>query len=310
MMFCGLSLYAFASTASAVVNQITNNKFDTTLSGWTNRYGGTARWSSLDAGNNAASGSAQVVNDVIPGNGTIQLVLAQCIPAIPSSGYTFAAQALVPAGQPAGTQAYVYVHTYASGDCTGSPSDSRAQATVGPEAWEWLAGSMRTDATVHSVEVSIGVYKPAGVPAPATAHFDNLLLMQGDAGFALGPAMSGSWFNPTESGHGLMLDLVSSKLAWMCWFTFDLDGNRAWICGTGTIQGNTITFPDAFMVDGGKFGPLFNQAAVTGVPWGSIAIDFTGCGSGSMEWWTNVPQFESGSMPLARVAQLWGLSCP
>ena len=49
MMFCGLSLYAFASTASAVVNQITNNKFDTTISGWSNRVGGTARWSSLDS---------------------------------------------------------------------------------------------------------------------------------------------------------------------------------------------------------------------------------------------------------------------
>jgi hypothetical protein len=307
-MFCGLSLYALANTASAAVSQITNNKFDTTLAGWNSRSGGTARWSSLDAGKNAASGSAQVVNDISPG--TIQPVLSQCVPATPSSGYTFAAQAMVLAGQPVGTQAYVYVRTYASADCTGSTSDARLLGTAGPEAWEWLAGSLRTDASVRSIEASIGVYKPVSATTPAAAHFDNVLLMQGEPGFALGPSMSGSWFNPYESGHGLMLDLLSPKAAWMCWFTFDLDGNRAWICGTGTIEGNTIMFRDAFMVDGGKFGPLFNQAAVSGVPWGSIAIDFSGCGSGSMEWWTNLPQFESGSMPLARVAQLWGLSCP
>jgi hypothetical protein len=36
--------------------------------------------------------------------------------------------------------------------------------------------------------------------------------------------------------------LINPTFAWTCWFTFDLDGNRAWIRATGTIIGNTINF--------------------------------------------------------------------
>lgn len=132
---------------------------------------------------------------------------------------------------------------------------------------------------------------------------------QGAAVFAIGPSMSASWFNPAEGGHGIMIHLLNSEQAWMCWFAFDLDGNRAWICALGTINGDTLEFPNAFTVEGGNFPPLFNPAQIEEVPWGSITVTFTGCDTGMMEWSTDAPGFQSGSMPLARLTSLWGSEC-
>ncbi len=127
--------------------------------------------------------------------------------------------------------------------------------------------------------------------------------------FAVGPSMSASWFNPGQSGHGITLEFLNATSAWMCWFTFDLVGNRAWICGIGTVGGNTVSFTDAFVVNGGKFPPLFDPAAIAEVPWGSVTIAFTGCNSGTMSWTTSTPNFTSGSMPLSRLTSLWGNGC-
>ena len=133
--------------------------------------------------------------------------------------------------------------------------------------------------------------------------------LQAQSGFTIGPSMSASWYNPAESGHGIMLDLIDEELAWLCWFAFDLDGNPAWICAIGNIVGDMIVFEQAFTVEGGNFPPLFDAEQIVQVPWGSITIIFTGCDDGSMEWSTNAEGFQSGSMPLTRLTPLWGNEC-
>ena len=133
--------------------------------------------------------------------------------------------------------------------------------------------------------------------------------LQAQSGFTIGPSMSASWYNPAESGPGIMLDLIDEELAWLCWFAFDLDGNPAWICAIGNIVGDMIVFEQAFTVEGGNFPPLFDAEQIVQVPWGSITIIFTGCDDGSMEWSTNAEGFQSGSMPLTRLTPLWGNEC-
>jgi hypothetical protein len=307
-IFCGLSLALLASGVSAV-NLLVNPGFDTDLSGWTVLFGRTASRSTLDAGNNPGSGSALVVNELNPSNGATPLVLAQCLAAFPSTIYSFGGLLRVPAGQPDFTSAQIIVHTYASGNCSGNALQTESESTDSVSGWESESKTFTTFPGVQSIFFALGVFKPTGVAVNASGLFDNLFLQQGAAGFAIGPAMSGSWYNAAESGHGIMLDLIDPGHAWMCWFAFDLDGNRAWICALGNISGDTIVFASAFMVDGGKFPPLFNPAAVTSVAWGSITVTFTGCNSGTMQWTTSAPHFQSGSMPLSRVTSLWGLSC-
>ena len=146
---------------------------------------------------------------------------------------------------------------------------------------------------------------------PPGAYFDDLYLQSGAGGhgFTIGPALSASWYNPAQSGHGISLDLLDSTRAWMCWFTFDTAGNRAWICGLGNVDGVTIDFAEAFTVEGGNFPPFFNPKAIVETPWGRITVTFAGCDSGTMTWSTTAPGFQSGSMPLSRLTTLWGNAC-
>jgi hypothetical protein len=125
----------------------------------------------------------------------------------------------------------------------------------------------------------------------------------------VGPAMSASWYYEYDSGHGVMIHLLDQNTAWTCWFAFDLDGNPAWICGLGTIDGGVITFVDAFTVEGGNFPPLFDAAKIQEVPWGDITITFVDCDNARMDWTTSTPGFQSGSMPLSRLTSLWANDC-
>jgi hypothetical protein len=107
-----------------------------------------------------------------------------------------------------------------------------------------------------------------------------------------------------------MVHLLNATSAWMCWFTFELTGKRAWICSLGTINGDTLVFAEAFVVEGGKFPPLFDPSAIVEAPWGQISVTFTGCDNGTMTWTTSAAGFQSGSMPIARLTPLWAVPCP
>jgi len=307
---CGATLWMLAGPCVAATNLLVNPGFDMSLAGWDNLYDRTASWAPLDTGGSAGSGSALVGNEGLS-NGATPLVLSQCISVSPSTAYAYGGVMRVPAGQPSGTMAQVFVETFTSANCFGDAEEVMAVSTSTVEEWEVVNGNFTTGPGVHKVLVGLGVIKPNGVSADASGNFDNVYLRAEDTpgGFAIIPYMSGSWFNPAESGHGVMLDLLTGGRAWMCWFAFDLNGNPAWICASGIFSGNVIEFSDAFIVTGGKFPPLFDPLQIVGVPWGSITITFTGCDSGTMQWTTTAPGFQSGSMPLARVTSLWGYSC-
>jgi hypothetical protein len=311
-LLCGFILTCLAAPALAEGNLLANPNFNNGLSGWQNPYGGVASWSSRDAGNSGASGSAVVVNDLNPSNGGTVWVLAQCVSATPSTIYEFGGKLLVPSGQPAGTTAFLLVDAFASADCTGSIADSDNESSDNVEEWELESSDFTTGSGIHSIYFMLAVYKPQGVTANASAHFDDvfLRLAQGSNGTPVNPSMSASWYNSAESGHGIMLDLLDATQAWMCWFTFDLDGNASWICALGNISGDTIVFANAFTVEGGAFPPLFDPQQIAEVPWGSITLEFSGCNSATMSWTTTVPGFQSGNMPLQRLTPLWGVACP
>jgi len=310
-LLCGLTLSMVSGVGFAAPNLIANPSFDDSLAGWTVLTAYTATWSPVDASGNVNSGSARVVNEQNPGAGNIPLVLGQCVRVTPSTEYSFGGRLMVPAGQPAGTHAELFGATYASGDCSGTASlfMQESASTVG--AWASRSRTFTTAPTVNSVLLAIGAFKPAGVTANAAAQFDDLYLQRGPGGtgFVIGPSMSASWYDPAQSGHGITLELLDGARAWMCWFTFDTPGNRAWICAVGAVGGVTIDFAQAFMVAGGKFPPLFDPSHAVQVPWGSIAITFTGCDSGTMTWSTTAAGFQSGSMPLSRLTSLWGNAC-
>jgi hypothetical protein len=125
----------------------------------------------------------------------------------------------------------------------------------------------------------------------------------------INPSMSASWYNPQQAGHGIMIHMLDESTPWMCWFTFDLDGKPAWICALGVVDGNSMVFENAFVVEGGNFPPLFDPEQIVEVPWGSIIVTFASCDDANMEWTTGTTGFQSGSMRLQRLTSLWGAEC-
>ena len=288
-----------------------NGDFDEDLSGWDNPNSRPAMWDPADADGNMNSGSALIGNDLSPSNNATPTVLEQCVRINPNTEVIFGGEVLVGSDQPEGTRGDIILRAFAEADCSESIGSSIFLSGSVTDDWELLEQSVILGPAVKSVRVSLGVRKPGGVTELAEARFDRVFVFVDSflEGFFVDPSMSGSWGNPSESGHGLLLHLLNDTQAYMCWFTFDLDGNRTWICSLGRVEADSLRFPNAFTVEGGNFPPLFDPELIAQVPWGSITITFESCDAGTMEWTTSEPGYQSGSMPLARLADLWGSPC-
>jgi beta-glucanase (GH16 family) len=90
---------------------------------------------------------------------------------------------------------------------------------------------------------------------------------------AIGPAHSGSWYPPEQSGHGFSLEfgeqLDGTPLAVAYWYTYDASGNPLFLIGTGVPEGNrvTIDFVSPVGMVYGEFDPdsVVREAGGTGV---------------------------------------------
>ncbi len=307
-LLSAILLVGISVSAQAQDNLLDNPGFATDFTGWDQYPGRIGEWSSEDADGSGSSGSALLGNEGTS-DGVVPLVLNQCLPVQAGQEYQFGGDVRVPAGQPSGTAAYIFAYPYTNSDCAGALGTFK---NTGSSSGDWVSrqSTITTGAGVQAILFAIGVFKPNGETADAEAYFDNLFLLGEDGGvFQVNPSMAASWYNPDESGHGIMIHLLDADTAWMCWFTFDDMGNRSWICALGTINGDTITFDEAFTVEGGVFPPDFDPGLIEEVPWGSITVVFTGCNSGSMSWTTSEMGFSSGSMPIARLTPTWGAAC-
>jgi hypothetical protein len=82
------------------------------------------------------------------------------------------------------------------------------------------------------------------------------------AAFAIGPAYSGSWFNPDQSGHGFSLEYSllndSTPFVVVYWYVYDSEGNPIFLIGLGEPEeGNTVTleFEAPYGMKFGEFDP-------------------------------------------------------
>ena len=77
----------------------------------------------------------------------------------------------------------------------------------------------------------------------------------------IGPAHSGSWFSPAQSGHGFALEFGQTSngapLAVAYWYIYDDLGNPIFMVGTGTPEEDrvTISFDSPVGMVFGEFDP-------------------------------------------------------
>lgn len=125
--------------------------------------------------------------------------------------------------------------------------------------------------------------------------------------------LSGSWYDPMQSGQGLRLEFGDDFTIQAIWFTFSPNGAREWIYAQGIFAANrTYITLDAHVGAGvgARFPPAFRSSGVQFSPWGKMTIRFTGCNDATLDWKSTNPDYGSGNMSLKRLTSIKGLSCP
>ncbi len=128
---------------------------------------------------------------------------------------------------------------------------------------------------------------------------------------ALLPAgISGGWYNPAQSGHGLSIEILDEQRAIALWYVYDPQGNPVHLYIDGTIEGRSIKGP-AYYSSGMRFGS-FNPAEHQLSPWGRVEIEFFDCDHARLTYDGLPPagaSYGTGSIELTRLLALAGHSC-
>ncbi len=121
--------------------------------------------------------------------------------------------------------------------------------------------------------------------------------------------LSGSWYDPSHSGEGYVLEVLADRRVLVYWFSYDPQGNRRWFFGVGEIVGGNLVFDEMHTTHGGIFGAGFDPDQVQLESWGSLELELE-CESGIARFTPTEAGFSQGTLNLTRLTFLRGLSCP
>lgn len=121
---------------------------------------------------------------------------------------------------------------------------------------------------------------------------------------------TGAWYDPSQSGHGILMEVLPNNIMFAYWFTFNPDGTQqSWFGGTGAIVGDSATLT-VDLGTGGRWIPNFNPANYVLNPWGTLTFTFTDCGHGRVDFNSTYPGYGSNHMDLVRLTEPVGITCP
>lgn len=120
---------------------------------------------------------------------------------------------------------------------------------------------------------------------------------------------SGDWFDQGHNGEGFTVQWLTRDQALVFWFTYDDQGNQAWMTGLGHSSDGVIVVPELTATRGGRFGAAFDPAAVEHVAWGQLDMTLA-CNDGGMNYESDLPAFGAGSQVLQRLSRLASPACP
>ena len=123
---------------------------------------------------------------------------------------------------------------------------------------------------------------------------------------AVDGSFSGTWYDPTRDGEGLMLEVTSDRrgdpmvVVTMYSYAADASGNQMWLIGNGPVVGDTAIV-EMFVTNGAQFGAGFNPDDVVRTHWGQLQLTFTDCGTAVLRFTAKDPAFGMGQMDLVRL---------
>jgi len=140
-----------------------------------------------------------------------------------------------------------------------------------------------------------------------------VIIVQGPTGtvpgFTIGAGITGAWYDPAQSGHGLFIEVLPNNRFLAGWFADNPAGtSQAWFTGVGTYSGDTASITAVDMPTGGRWIPNFDRGQVVHNAWGTLTFTFTDCNHGKVSF-NSVAGYGTGNMNLTRLTQPAGLSC-
>jgi plastocyanin len=136
-----------------------------------------------------------------------------------------------------------------------------------------------------------------------------VIVVRRAAEFAIDSGITGAWYDPAQSGHGLFVEILPDNRFYATWFTFNPAGNeQSWFTGVGTYSGNIATITGMQIPAGGRWVPNFDPNHIVRNTWGMLNCVFSDCDHGKVDF-NSVAGYGSGSMNLTRLTQPAGLQC-
>lgn len=119
---------------------------------------------------------------------------------------------------------------------------------------------------------------------------------------------SGSWYDPSHNGEGIILEVLKNGSVIVQWFTFDKAGKQMWVQGTGTITAGVLTVNNLFTTAGTAYGAGFDPQDVTQIPWGTLTMEFMSCSEVTLKY-NSSAGFGSGTLNMTKLTRLMGIPC-
>ncbi len=120
--------------------------------------------------------------------------------------------------------------------------------------------------------------------------------------------LSGSWYDPAKDGQGMVMQVIAPSQVLMTWFTFDPDGEPAWLQGVGELDGTRLHFDALLRFEGPKFGPEFDPQDRIEIPTGTMTVDFASCHAARAEF-SGMAPFVDDTLNLERLTTVAGFDC-
>ena len=121
---------------------------------------------------------------------------------------------------------------------------------------------------------------------------------------------SGTWFNTSQGGHGLMVQVTGEGAArrlLAVWYAHARTQQR-WLIGDGPIVGDSATLP-MITTRGGRFGAAFRPDDVVRDNWGTLTFRAIDANRARIEWSSSAEGFSSGSLDLSRLTLVRAHGC-
>lgn len=165
--------------------------------------------------------------------------------------------------------------------------------------WFYFSAISNVEFSLTVTDTQTGVVRnyvnPLGTSPPAT--LDNLA-------FAAG--LSGNWYNPEQSGHGLQLEFIKLNgvpTVLAAWYVFK-EGEPIWVIGLGSYEDNRALLNMSITGNTGFPVENFSVDEVETTEWGTLELIFDSSSEAQMNWSSVLPGFTEGSMPIQRLTQV------